>query len=125
MRELYDLSADNIFQRTADNGDFVAGQVIVKRQGDSAFADSFGDWKISLFIPVLPGHKRLEVHRREIVAYLDISFSHLLQYPVALLPGEIIREPDHENKPAHIAIRRFDGNDDSFVIRQPLRCGTS
>ena len=72
------LSADYVFQHLADDGDLVAAQIVVKRQGDGAFADFFGYREISHFISELPGHKRLEMHRREIVAYLDISFSHSL-----------------------------------------------
>ena len=57
----------------------------MKRQGDSALADGFGNRKITLLIAELLDHKRLEMHRWKIIADLYALALHGLQNPVALL----------------------------------------
>ena len=91
------------FQSTADNCHLVFGQIIVKRQGDSAFAYGFGNGEITLFISELLGHKRLQMYRREIIADLNALGVHCLQNLVPLPVCKALGETDDEYKPAQLA----------------------
>ena len=68
----------NLFQCFADNCHFILGKIVMERQGDSAFRDGFGNREIALLIAELLNNKRLQMHRRKIVADLNVLTSHRL-----------------------------------------------
>ena len=79
--KLYNLRlifVQNFFQSFADNCHFILGQIVMKRQGDSAFRDGFGNREIALIIAELLNHKGLQMHRRKIIADLNVLASHCL-----------------------------------------------